>query len=652
MTRTLARLGMAAAALALGAAAHAQDAPRAAWGEAAEELFATLPVQQDGRVKPMDTYARFTMLRLNGKRSFTTASGERLAPTPWLMDCLLRPERAKAYRHFLVDSSEAVAAMGVPVHEKRRDRYSYNELAPGLMKLFELASRYSEQDRETLSRLEMHVLNLADNVHTFEQLVHFLDFARAKYAVPEDSMLADALPGQSRVPLSTLLRTAPPILRELMANPGGMEQDALNREMEFLRTVFQAVDQDVRFSAPLALFPPEDAGADAWYTPAEVVTQAFERPETPDELVGLLERLEEMAARAGEEPAAFHAALKAFHTGVVQRATVRGEYAKVPLEYRYYQGKYLFYSQWLFVLSFLIIAVSWALPDWRVWRYVHLSTVTVPTVLLLVAITYRCIIRGRPPVTTLYETILFVTAVIAVAGIVIEIVNRRQIAIAVAAFLGAAGLFIAYRYEAKEAVDTMPSLVAVLDTNFWLSTHVTTITMGYAAGLLAAALAHVYIVGRLFRLHSGDMTFYDSLARVIYGVVCFCFLFSIIGTVLGGIWANESWGRFWGWDPKENGALLICIWGLIILHARLGGYIQAYGTAVTSVLLGMIVAFSWWGVNLLGVGLHSYGFTSGIMNVLAIFWTAETLVAALGLYAALRDKPRAGVGENKAAAEG
>ncbi len=147
------------------------------------------------------------------------------------------------------------------------------------------------------------------------------------------------------------------------------------------------------------------------------------------------------------------------------------------------------------------------------------------------------------------------------------------------------------------------------------------------------------------------MAFYDSLARVIYGVVCFSLLFSIIGTVLGGIWANESWGRFWGWDPKENGALLICIWGLIILHARLGGYIRAYGTAVASVLLGMIVAFSWWGVNLLGVGLHSYGFTSGIMGMLVLFWTGESVVAALGLYAAMRDKPGPGVVGDEAAAE-
>jgi cytochrome c biogenesis factor len=94
-------------------------------------------------------------------------------------------------------------------------------------------------------------------------------------------------------------------------------------------------------------------------------------------------------------------------------------------------------------------------------------------------------------------------------------------------------------------------------------------------------------------------------------MVCLCLLLSLVGTVLGGIWANDSWGRFWGWDPKENGALLIVLWTLAILHARLGGYIREWGLHLASVFTACIVAFSWWHVNFLGVGLHNYGFTAG-----------------------------------------
>src|SRR5690606_39182780 len=138
---------------------------------------------------------------------------------------------------------------------------------------------------------------------------------------------------------------------------------------------------------------------------------------------------------------------------------------------------------------------------------------------------------------------------------------------------GALGVFLANKYEVIEGTDTMPSMIAVLDTNFWLSTHVTTVTMGYAAGLLAAAIAHVYILAYALGLKRQDPAFYRSLAKMTYGVLCFGLLFATVGTVLGGIWANYSWGRFWGWDPKENGALMIVLWLLIVLHARLAGYI-------------------------------------------------------------------------------
>ena len=251
---------------------------------------------------------------------------------------------------------------------------------------------------------------------------------------------------------------------------------------------------------------------------------------------------------------------------------------------------------------------------------------------MILGIVLRCIIRGRPPVSTLYETILFITAIGVLVAIAVEAMNRQRIAMVVGTVLGAGGMFLSMKYELKEAAsagDTMPSLVAVLDTNFWLATHVTTVTMGYAAGLLASALAHVWLVGRILGVRSEDKTVYKSLSRMVYGVICFGLLFSVVGTILGGIWANYSWGRFWGWDPKENGALLICIWELLILHARLGGYIRDFGLCVLAVIGGAVVIFSWWGVNLLGVGLHSYGFTSGMWMILMSVYGVEALLLLL-----------------------
>jgi ABC-type transport system involved in cytochrome c biogenesis permease subunit len=188
----------------------------------------------------------------------------------------------------------------------------------------------------------------------------------------------------------------------------------------------------------------------------------------------------------------------------------------------------------------------------------------------------------------------------------------------------------------------MPMLVAVLDTNFWLATHVTIINVGYAAGMLAAGIAHVYVLGRLLGIRKNDKAFYRGITRMVYGVTCFGLIFAFIGTVLGGIWANYSWGRFWGWDPKENGAALICLAMLATLHARMGGYIREMGLSLCAIATGCVVAFSWWGVNLLGVGLHSYGFTNGIWTATYIFWGTQALMIALGFGVLLRDRLRGG----------
>jgi len=118
---------------------------------------------------------------------------------------------------------------------------------------------------------------------------------------------------------------------------------------------------------------------------------------------------------------------------------------------------------------------------------------------------------------------------------------------------------------------------------------------------------------------------------MIYGITCFATLFSFVGTILGGIWADQSWGRFWGWDPKENGALLIVLWNAIILHSRWGGFIRERGLAVMCVFGNIVFSISWFGVNMLGVGLHSYGFMDRAFGTLMTFIASQLLVMALGM---------------------
>jgi len=189
---------------------------------------------------------------------------------------------------------------------------------------------------------------------------------------------------------------------------------------------------------------------------------------------------------------------------------------------------------------------------------------------------------------------------------------KNGIGAATASAVGCMSLVVAHNLAGDG--DTMAMLQAVLDTNFWLATHVVIITFGYSATFFAGFLAIMYIfLGFFTKLLTEERG--KALESMVYGIICFALLFSFVGTVLGGIWADQSWGRFWGWDPKENGALLIVLWNAIILHARWGKLIGVQGTMIAAVFGNIVTAWSWFGTNMLGVGLHSYGFMDK-----AFFW--------------------------------
>jgi ABC-type transport system involved in cytochrome c biogenesis permease subunit len=222
-------------------------------------------------------------------------------------------------------------------------------------------------------------------------------------------------------------------------------------------------------------------------------------------------------------------------------------------------------------------------------------------------------------------------------------------------------LLIAHHITLREG-DTMVMLQAVLDTNFWLATHVVTIALGYSATFVAGFLGLLYVVLGSFTKRLAEpiekteglssVAVSDGgasvsgpkgpdrgkplgkvLATMIYAIVCFATLTSFVGTILGGIWADQSWGRFWGWDVKENGALMIVLWNAIILHARWGGIAKERGIACLAILGNVVTAWSWFGVNNLGIGLHSYGFTTGVKIALLTFVASQVALAIIGRFA-------------------
>ncbi len=220
----------------------------------------------------------------------------------------------------------------------------------------------------------------------------------------------------------------------------------------------------------------------------------------------------------------------------------------------------------------------------------------------------RCFVAGRPPVTNMYESIIWVSlGVVVFAGILFAI-HRQGVILAVACILATLGLIAG---DAAPAIldPSLNPLVPVLRSNYWLTVHVLTITLGYAAFALTLGLANI----TLFQFLKGEKgAKISTLNQLTYRAMQFGVVLIAAGTILGGIWADYSWGRFWGWDPKEVWALITLLCYLVILHGRYASWVGPFGFAAWSAVSFLSVVMAWYGVNfILGVGLHSYGFSTG-----------------------------------------
>jgi ABC-type transport system involved in cytochrome c biogenesis permease subunit len=249
----------------------------------------------------------------------------------------------------------------------------------------------------------------------------------------------------------------------------------------------------------------------------------------------------------------------------------------------------------------------------------------------------RVAISGRPPVTNMYETVIWVAFIAVFTALVFEARTRGRWF-----FLGAMPVAILSLILA----DTQPTildptiqpLVPVLRDNFWLVVHVLTIVSSYAPLALALGVAHIAL-GQTLLGRKVD----DRLYQYIYRCMCVGVFLLGTGTILGGIWANYSWGRFWGWDPKETWALIAFLSYLAVLHGRIAGWWGGFGLAVGAFIAFQTVIMAWYGVNyVLGKGLHSYGFGTGGFPAVLTFVVLELLFAAAAIvrHWMLRQAPR------------
>jgi ABC-type transport system involved in cytochrome c biogenesis permease subunit len=230
----------------------------------------------------------------------------------------------------------------------------------------------------------------------------------------------------------------------------------------------------------------------------------------------------------------------------------------------------------------------------------------------------------------MYESVIWVAFGAVLFSLIFELISPRRYHLTAAAAGAIVCLVLA---------DTLPTvldpsiqpLTPVLRSNFWLTIHVLSITLGYAAFLLALGLGHIVLWKSAKKPQEEEAI--EALHDALYRALQVGVLLLAAGTILGGVWANYSWGRFWGWDPKEVWALIALLGYLAILHGRYAGWIRKFGIAAWSVIAFQGVLMAWYGVNyVLGAGLHSYGFGNGGVQYVAVYVVLEVLYVLWATY--------------------
>jgi ABC-type transport system involved in cytochrome c biogenesis permease subunit len=554
--------------------------------------FGRLPVMYEGRIKPFDTLARNSLRIISDKQTFTDSNNKRQPAIRWLLDAITDTESARKHRVFRIHNLDVLDTLGL---ERRKGfRYSIDEFAPNL-------EAFEKQVRKT------RMIEPAERDLYSKKIIEF----------------------DGKLRLYMLLREAfrlPSLQVESFSED--MSREASRRE------------EYARYSLPLAV-PPQDDKDETWtaYTHAvfDALAQrlaAAQGMKTADPnpatiaLVGILGSYES----DGQNAAGFNREVSAYWSQLTSNPPIEWNPKRTNFETFFNHFSPLYYAMILYIIAFLLGCFSWlgwTLPLKRASTWLCIFTLVVHTL----ALVGRMYISGRPPITNLYSSALFVGWACVVIALLFEWYSKIGVANVVAAFSGFGALLIAFLLTTAVPSfkgDSFTVLVAVLDTQFWLATHVTCVTAGYSATFVAGLLGIVYVV-RGVLTPSLTPAMAKEVSRMIYGTVCFAIFFSFFGTVLGGLWADDSWGRFWGWDPKENGALIIVIWNAVVLHSYWGRLVRQRGLAVLVIVGNIVTAWSWFGVNELGVGLHSYGFTDGVLKTLSIVVAAHLLIVLTGL---------------------
>jgi len=514
--------------------------------------FGLLAIQDNGRRKPIDTFAKQTLVRLTGRSTYADKAGRKWTANDLLLSALLETHDWKNEPMILVSFGKLKEQLGL---EKTQRRFPFAQLSgsPELQRIANEARALKQAERP-LERLQQEALSVSDRLALF---AHIMD-GSAFLIVPAQKSETDPW---------------------LVPDPGGVAEYYSESQFE---TAFSQL---------------------------RAMVNAYSQGDS---------------LQFGRAANQLRQNLRALSPAIYPTES------KLRLEYFYNHFDGFYRAIWLYGLGFLLLLIAHLRKRGRVLRNFGIVIALVGLAFHGTGIVLRCLIGGRPPVTNMYESIIWVSFAASFFGMIFFARYRTPIYLLASLPATLVALLLVHQMPIAMPASIDP-LVPVLRDNFWLTIHVLTITLSYAAFLLACAFGHILLFryARNPRGARADAAMHFWLYRVLQLGV----LLLAAGTILGGVWANYSWGRFWGWDPKETWALIALLCYITTLHGRLAGWWTEFGLVVASVVCFLAVLMAWYGVNfVLGKGLHSYGFGIGGETYVGTFVVADLLFVAFAIW--------------------
>ena len=529
----------------------AAEVPSANTGNLDFKQWGLLAIQDGGRRKPVDTFAKETLIRITGRSTYTDKTGRTWRPNDFVLSALTETHDWKNEPMVLVSSGQLTEQLGL---DQAQRRFSFAKLA-GSAELQRLATEAQALKRaeKPLTRVQQEALSVSDRL----------------------SLLARVMDGSA-----LLIVPAPTNETDPWVEP--------------------------------------DLGGSKYYSDAQFAP---------------IQSQLQTIANSYAQGDGFNLGRAANQLRENVRAlspSIYPQEQQLRLEYLYNHFEAFYRAIWCYGIALVILIAAHLRKRGRALQNIGVFVAVLGLAFHAAGIVMRCMIGGRPPVTNMYESIIWVSFAVSFFGMIFFVRYRAPIYLLAALPVTLIALLLVHQMPIAMPSSIDP-LVPVLRDNFWLTVHVLTITLSYAAFALAMGFGHILLwrYARNPAAARADAPMHFWLYRVLQLGV----LLLAAGTILGGVWANYSWGRFWGWDPKETWALIALLCYILALHGRLAGWWTQFGLAVASVVCFLAVLMAWYGVNfVLGKGLHSYGFGIGGETYVAIFVALDLVFVVFAIW--------------------